>query len=439
MRIKISIIRVALLALLMYSTAAEAQTNSYSPYSLYGLGDLSAQGPGNLRSMGGAGTGYRRTETNGYTLSLNYLNPASYSGMMREKFMFNVGLEGQSFLLRQDDLKSSYSTFNIRDIGVMFPIARGVGFAVTVTPFSSAGYRLEELVENNMGSIGSAVKYYEGDGDITQVKAGLGIQLNRKLSLGAEMVYLKGLIERTQEVYFNNELGESGLTNMYSSMTEDISRFTVLAGVQYNAISTLKRSLTFGATYRMGIKLRPKLEHYVPATANDPDPVYENWSTGKMELPDEFSFGFYYHTLKWSIGADYVYTNWGSRNDGIGGKAGDIRMEYANASGFRAGAQFTPQFADIRSFFKRLSYRVGVRYQQGYMKFAGERIDEKAVTFGVGMPLKYGYITGFDFGFEYGQRGTTTKGLVKSDYIKFSLGFKLFSERDFWFMKKKYD
>lgn len=445
MHIRRIIFGVAAAVLLIVPTLAAGQSslNSYSPYSLYGLGDMSTLGNGNLRAMGGAGTAFRGTHLTPFNTSLNYLNPASYSSMPRQSFLLNVGVEGQSYYLKQGGIKSSYSSINVRDIGVMLPLAKGVGFAFTVTPFSSVGYRFEDKLYDQelQGTVGSITKYYEGDGDVTQFKAGVGVQIGSRMSVGVEAIYLKGLIDRIQEVYFSNEFGQAGFTNTYSSMSEDISKFTFMAGLQYNVISTSKKVLTLGATYRMGIKLNPRMEHYVPSTSNDPDPTYLSRSTGNLELPDEFSIGFYYHTSKLSVGADYTFANWGDRNKNLSdvNVDGDLTMKYTNTSGFRAGVQYTPNRIAVRSFFKRLTYRAGVRYQQSYMEFGGKRIDDKAVTLGVGMPVSYMSRSAFDFGVEYGQRGTTSRNLIKVNYLKFSVGFSFMGDSDFWFVKKKYD
>ena len=62
--------------------------NTFSPYTFYGIGDFATQGPGYIRSMGGAGIGFRNS------LKINYMNPASYSILRQKTFLFNVEMEG---------------------------------------------------------------------------------------------------------------------------------------------------------------------------------------------------------------------------------------------------------------------------------------------------------------------------------------------------------
>ena len=87
------IIRAALAVWLALPVAAQAQSsslNAFSPYTFYGLGDFSTQGPAYMRSMGGVGVGYRNS------MKINYINPASYSLLGRKTFLFNVGIEGNN-------------------------------------------------------------------------------------------------------------------------------------------------------------------------------------------------------------------------------------------------------------------------------------------------------------------------------------------------------
>lgn len=443
MQIKKIIVRAILPALLALPLAAAGQgssINTYSPYSMYGIGDLSTLGNGLTRSMGGAGVAYRGSHVTPYSAGVNYLNPASYSAMPQRAFVFSIGIENQNFYLKEGDKKSSYSGFNMRDISVLFPLAKKVGFGVSVTPFSSVGYRLEEQMknENVQGTIGTVTKSYMGDGDITQIKAGLGLQLFKGFSLGADMIYYKGYIDRTQTVQFSQEIGGSGITNTQGSLNEDVSRLTFMAGFQYNLLVKTRSALTLGGTYRMGTKLKSKKEHYVPSTADDVESVYINRTVSAFSLANEISIGLFYYTPKWSVGADYIFANWGDKNKSMAQQSSAFNVRYEDTHTIKAGFQYTPNRYDVRRFFNRLSYRAGVRYQQDYMSFNGKKTDNKAVTLGIGFPLKSTSSSSFDLGFEYGRRGTTSNNLTQMDYFKFSLGFNFFGE-DYWFWKHKYD
>ncbi len=66
-------------------------SNSYSPYSMYGLGELQTQGTVKSRSMGGVGVASRSGA------EINLLNPASYSAAIQKSSLFNYGMEGANY------------------------------------------------------------------------------------------------------------------------------------------------------------------------------------------------------------------------------------------------------------------------------------------------------------------------------------------------------
>jgi hypothetical protein len=82
------IIRIFIAIALLLPMGAVAQTltssvNTYSPYSMYGLGELATPGNVAMRSMGGIGVAM-------YSQSMvNMLNPAAYGNVARQSFIFN--------------------------------------------------------------------------------------------------------------------------------------------------------------------------------------------------------------------------------------------------------------------------------------------------------------------------------------------------------------
>lgn len=68
------------------------------------------------------------------------------------------------------------------------------------------------------------------------------------------------------------------------------------------------------------------------------------------------------------------------------------------------------------------------------------------MTAGLGVPVKLWAISSIDIGVEYGRRGYNIAeriGLVRQQYVKFSIGFSLFAggqeNGEYWFMRPKYD
>jgi hypothetical protein len=63
------------------AAAQETAYNAYSPYSMFGIGDISKQGSAYNMSMGGVGIATRDKR------AVNYLNPASVTSREEKSFM----------------------------------------------------------------------------------------------------------------------------------------------------------------------------------------------------------------------------------------------------------------------------------------------------------------------------------------------------------------
>ncbi len=430
MRNKLIIIASVLL-LPFIAAAQESSINSFSPYTFYGLGDITTQGTSYIRSMGGAGVAMR-TPTR-----INYLNPASMSGGLRNSFMINLGLEGQNYYLKNGDGgKSSYNSFNLRDFALQFPIAGFMSFGVSLTPLSTVGYRVQrvETDPDIIADLGDVRYTYMGDGGINQIKAGIGVRLHRRLSLGAEMVYYQGHIERNFGVFFTPVTSPNAPNDIAASVTDNVSRVYANFGIQYSPILTSKHLLTIGATYQPGGDLRARVDRFIPSGSIYGDTVSFRSQLSDLKMPDILRAGVSWQSTKLNVTADYLYQNWGANASDALAASG---VNYRNTSSVMAGAEYTPNRLDIRNFANRVTYRFGVRYSDYYLSFNGRNITDRAVTVGLGIPLHAAGLSNINLGLEIGQRGTTRHNLLKENYFKISIGFGLFGEDD-WFVKRKY-
>ena len=412
--------------------AQSSSLNAYSPYTFYGIGDIHNEGNGALRAMGGAGVGSRNY------LYINSLNPASYSSVRGNSFLSNFDMEGQNFYARTTNAHTAFNTFNIRDISMSFPLIKGMGAAVSVMPLSSVGYNVSYYDQNSdvLGGIGQMFYNYSGSGDVTQFKAGVGYELFKNFSVGADLVYLHGSIERDFAAQPTTITGSGSYYSLYGSELEHINSFYGRFGMQWTPISSEKRVMTVGATYQFGGKMGTEVQRSVPVNSTllpgeyAVNEIYES----NFAMPSIYAVGFYYHTMKYSFGADYEFADWGSRN------SADVtdQLSFRNTNTVRVGGQYTPNPGDVRNAFNRFTYRAGVRWSQYYMVLNNQPFDDVALTFGVGIPLRMTGLSNINLGLELGQRGTTKAGLSKENYLKFTIGFSLFGE-DYWFVKAKYD
>jgi hypothetical protein len=310
--------------------------------------------------------------------------------------------------------------------------------------------------EDNWADIGRVVYGYLGEGDITEVKLALGWSPNDKFSLGVAAKYFWGNINRTYSTTITHTItGEGNYASTNGTNRYVVNNFKLQAGVQWNIIANEKRVLTLGATYDLGGRLNPKVQDYVYTnnTINNIQsaPVRNDLTTLELRVPHEFGAGVYYQDRMIAWGVDYKYAAWGSGNSGYTENSNDrdIAVAYTNTHTFKAGFEITPKRTDVRNYFNRVSYRIGARYGNYYQTFAGENINQLAITAGFGFPVKLWGASSINLGLEYGRMSSAAAtqlngmkvGLVKQNYYKVSLGFTLFSldTSDYWFVRQKFD
>lgn len=412
--------------------AQDSSLNTYSPYTFYGIGDIHNQGIAVTRAMGGASVGFRNY------LYINPLNPASYSSVRNNSFLSNFDMEGQNFYAHTRDTKTSFNTFNVRDIAMSFPLAKGLGVGVSVTPYSSVGYDVNfyDQSPDVQGGIGQMFYAYTGEGDVTQFKLGVGYEVLKNFSIGADIIYYHGSILRSFSARPTSITGEGSYYSLSGQNEEYVNSFFGTFGMQWTPIAKEERVMTVGATYQLGGRMGNRVEERVPlnSTVLPGEYVVDREYESNLSMPSVVAVGFYYHTLKYSFGADYEFADWGRRN--LGDQSN--RLSFRNTSSVRVGGQYTPNPGDVRNAFKRFTYRGGVRWSQNYVVLNDQPISDVALTMGVGIPLRMTGLSNVNLGLELGTRGTTKAGLSRENYLKFTVGFSFLGE-DYWFVKMKYD
>lgn len=456
---KNTLIKLVAAALIMLPVVASAQSssiNAFSPYTMYGIGEINTPGTLQMRSMGGVGVAMRMTNS----AMINLLNPASYSAMPQRSFLFNFGVEGQNYYNSQkvDGVSKStaYNTFNFHDISFQLPLAKKLGLAFSLTPYSSVGYRTKfnqdySSTDPVWGNVGSIKYEYIGDGDVTEVKLGIGWEIFKNFSFGAAVQYYWGDIDRSFTMTPLAITGEGTFSSTKGTSNYSISSFKGQIGVQWNAIENRQRALTLGAVFDFGGDLNPDVTRKINVGDLYNSTVRGDTTHLAIVLPHQLSVGAFYQTVRWKIGLDYVYQNWGGRNKttestGVSGAdQSSYKVAYTNTNTVKFGVEYIPNYYDTRKFLKRWAYRAGFRYGTFNQTYNNNKIDEYAVTLGVGIPVKIFSASSIDFGVEYGRRGYNVAkrlGLVRQQYFKFSVGFTLFAgaeNGEYWFRRPKYD
>jgi hypothetical protein len=152
-------------------------------------------------------------------------------------------------------------------------------------------------------------------------------------------------------------------------------------------------------------------------------------SDGSLKLPSSLGFGLALNNDQWKVMADYRTDNWEdyrlfNQTDGL-----------KNSSSLSFGVEFVPDKKSINKYYKMIRYRLGMYTNKTYLNLRNEQLDEKAVSFGFGLPLKRSGSL-LNLSVEVGQMGTLNNDLIQESFARFKIGF-IFS--DIWFIKRKYD
>lgn len=414
--------------------AQEGAHGAYSPYSIYGIGDLNTQGTAFNKGMGGVGIATRNKRF------INITNPAAVTERDSLSFMADFGLSQKNTIYRQGDIRSGNNTFNIYDFVMTFPIYRSSAFMVGITPFSDVGYDFSSYEQDPdiIGNTGNINYNSYGDGSIYQVFLGAGVTFWDRLSIGAEALYYFGNIDKMTNMTYSN----SSYRSISGGNELSVNAFTGKFGLQYEQKLGNEVSMVLGATYRLGTSMKGYATEYRYANLSSvSDTLRHNVDTLSktgMRIADEIGVGIAFKgSDKWSAEFNYTRSDWSKSGfEKVAGFKvdGDMRFTSTVSQSFRAGFEITPNRNDIRYYLKKCTYRAGVYHEQSYYQLDGNAVNSTGLTLGVTLPV-FRLYNGITLGVDLGQRASVKNNMIRERYAMFAIGFNI---HDLWFRKTQY-
>ena len=438
--LRISVVAILLTAL-PHPVAAQDPLagNGYSPYSLFGFGDLVRPGTTYNLSMGGIGIGERNVRY------INLLNPAAVTAREAKSFMMDFGLENRNVLFQGNAatslgetatgvLTSADNTFNMHHIAATLPIARHSAFKLGVMPYSTVSYTFtaDETSDALIAESGDIRYTKKGTGGIYQAFLGAGVTLWDRLSLGADVDYYFGSIDRSSAASFRNS---ASYRSLESGWKYNVSCFGAKLGLQYAQPLTGALEAVAGVTYGFSTPLRGGVQRYAyGSTASRTDTIVSrNHSLENYRIPSEWGAGLTLrHAERWMVGIDYSRQDWtGMTFEGYPG----VDFSAGVARNFRAGFEVTPNRYDVRHWMRRLTYRGGAYREYSHVFLNGSQVTTTGFTLGLGIPV-FRYYNSINVGVDFGQRGSLDGNLVRERYFLFTISFNL---HDIWFIPTLYN
>jgi hypothetical protein len=471
-----------------------AQMATSSPYSRYGVGDVYGRTLSQGFALGGTTIAVQNDTT--AIFFINPANPASYSNLRLTTA--ELGLNYSRLQLQNQTTKSITNSASLGYVTLAFPIRKWWwGASIGLIPYSSVGYKVSD--QQNISNVGKVNFLYEGSGGFNQAYFGNAIkpfywvpkhflksdkykaliskvksdgtfktaveqkadrdkaqQLYKRkkrweeVSIGANASYLFGSIENTGRTLFpGNYFG----FNTKTSTVRRVNDFYFDYGAQYSyTIDSLKGrdlkdnvKIMLGATFSAQTNVNAKIDslsysYFVNSAGYEivKDTVVNvEGVKGKISLPLSFGFGIGFKKGdRWLVAADFAIQNWSSY------QAFNQTNQLKNSMRTSLGVQYIPdsKAMGLNNYYKRLNYRLGLRYYQTAIEIKSTQLQEYALSVGVGFPVGRNYIlqtfSMVNLGVEFGTRGTTNNGLIKENFMRATLGFTI---NDRWFVKPKFD
>lgn len=415
--------------------------SSYTPYSIYGVGDITPEGTAFNKSMGGVGIATRNVRF------INPLNPAAVTARDSLAFMIDYSFASDNKVFRQAGMTSVSNTANIGDIIISFPIYRSSAMMVGIMPYSGTGYGYINSYEgdNLISEMGDITYSATGQGAMYQLFAAAGVTFWNRLSLGAEVINYFG---NTRKTYYET-ISDASYLGAKNGFEMVLGSTTGKFGVQYSQKLGKGYELTLGSTYKLASNLRGTVDGYRYSTGSAAtDTLYHRIDTlgfgSKPGIGGEFGFGVSLkYSDKWFAEFDYTRSDWSNTlMDKVDGFAGNLIPGTSSSiftssvsESYRLGFEYVPNRSDFRYYFKNCAYRAGALYRTEYYKLDGHTISTMGLSLGMTLPV-FRWYNGLTLGLEVGKRGTTDANLIRENYINFSVGVNIF---DIWFQKPMYN
>lgn len=395
------------LAFLLVFSLLTAQAQQNSPFTRYGLGEFYNSHHVVSRSMGGLSAAYADGLNNNVGQSINFNNPATYSGIYR--VTFDLGFTIDSRTLVQDNPGGKFNSYNFIPsymvVGIPLKIknaiTKGLGLSFGIKPLSSINYSVEK---NERAAGDSLQTLYQGNGGLNQLFIGLGKKWNN-LSIGFNTGYAFGRKDISTTKNFINDT-----VSYYQSNSGNVTTFGGMflsGGLQYELL--VKKKLTRANStehYWLRFGLTGALKHSLDASMDITkntftstasgifkiDSVFEQKSVaGKIDLPGTYAAGLTLHKTVtnsrglfelWSIGLEYTATQWSKyRFYGLPDRVTDSWQG-------KLGIQFSPDPLSGRGYWSNVNYRFGVYIGKDYVDVDGNGFKTYGVSVGSGLPIK---------------------------------------------------
>ena len=405
----------------------QSQNNLTSPYSRFGLGNLSNVVHPEFSSLGGAAI-----SMNGL-LTINNYNPASYSFIKQQRFIMSVGVNSKYLSIANNNNVNNSFDAGLSNLNFAFSLNEKWAASFGILPYSQVSYSFSQSDSSYVdGQAPQEVNYlYSGSGGLSRFYLGSSFLLDKSLSFGVNISYLFGQLNNNKKVDFLND----DFLNVKSQESLNIGGLYYDFGAQFNRKIdnyNIKLGVVLSNSNSVNATLNKLSERYyldfdteviIDTTENS------QLNKGVIIMPNNIGFGLNIKSNNLSLFLDFSQKDW-SQFSSFG-----LSDSLSSSEKISVGLEYIPDYREINTYSKIIRYRFGYQYNSTYLDFNNHNIIEQKLCFGVGLPfLKTGSF--LNLSMEMGKRGTLDYNLIEEKFVNILVGFKF---NDVWFLKRKYD
>jgi hypothetical protein len=391
---------ITVLSAITLTRSSTAQVEN-SVYTMFGIGQLFDNSFGINKSMGGTGIAFQSGR------SINYMNPASYLGILPRSLNMEFGLYGIYNRSENKNTTQTNGNINFNYFSASACLKNWWASAFGIVPYSNIDY---EINTSNYigGELTSFEKTFKGTGGLSQVFWGNSFRIYKGIAIGFNASYLLGVITQTETANSNESFTGYVLKNQRNTQGYylDFGLQTIIpVGSWY---------CTLGLVYGSSKKLNSLDE--LEFTYDGSTAPLEQDEQADIKIPRKMGVGVSVkRNDSFRAGFDYRWENWFRIHfsnpilDTKNSRRYSIGMEYSNRQ--------------QEGWINKFIYRLGVNYKKSYLEINNNQINSIGMNLGIGIP--FNKIDICNFSIEYGDEGTLSKRLIKNKYCSFYLNFSL--------------
>lgn len=357
--------------------------------------------------------------------SINKTNPASITSIASSAFLYELGLSSTYSNKKTINSTQTNADINVAHVAMAFEVKNYWKMNFGLVPYSKVSYEIDvtKPVEGSTQYLNTNIS---GSGGINEVFWGNGVKLGKNLSVGVELSALFGNISETQLIYIGSST--TTITN-----SKNYFGLGLTSGLQYTINNIFGTETTFGATLNLPTSLSGTEDETGTKsfTGSDEYTILDETDIDidNFELPTKVGFGISSIINKsLTVNVDYKRNYWSDSY------ISNNTYKYQDQDIYGVGVEYQPS-KNISSFWNKLKYRAGANYNSGYLVLSKQKIDNYALSLGVGIPLsKSLYSSMLNINYSYGKEGTINNQLIQDNYHKLSINFSLLGN---WFQKAK--